>query len=346
MRRDNRLISRILGILLLVGIALGIAQGGLSNSAVPAQASAKLNSASSDTSRPKVYVLRVYYKNNAERDELATEFGAAEVSTKDGYLTFWTDQVAYSKLLSRGLRVEVDEQATELANKPGLFGQDSPDGFFGGYRTVEDMQSYLNQYATNYPTLAQVVDIGDTWCKGHPGTCTEPAPNNGYDLLVLHITNQAIPGPKPVFWYESGIHAREIATPEMSMRFIAWLLDGYNTNPDAHWLVDYQDIWVLPMVNPDGHHIVESGGGGSSPYYQRKNGNDTNGCGVWPPSAFEQFGTDNNRNFSFKWDCCGGSSSGSCDQTYHGTGPASDPETLAIENQMRLLHPRPARSER
>jgi hypothetical protein len=31
-------------------------------------------------------------------------------------------------------------------------------------------------------------------------------------------------------------------------------------------MVDYQDIWVIPMFNPDGHHIVESGGGGNSPY--------------------------------------------------------------------------------
>ena len=55
---------------------------------------------------------------------------------------------------------------------------------------------------------------------------------------ALHITNQAIPGPKPVFWYDAGIHAREIATPEIAMRYISWLLDNYNTDPDAHWLVD------------------------------------------------------------------------------------------------------------
>ena len=123
------------------------------------------------------------------------------------------------------------------------------------------------------------------------------------------------------------------------MRYISYLLDGYNNDPDAHWLVDYHDIWVVPMLNPDGHHIVEAGGGGSSPYYQRKNSNNTNGCTDWPPSIFSQFGVDNNRNFPFLWNCCGGSTGAPCDQTYHGVAANSDPETQAAVNQVRLLIP-------
>ena len=44
------------------------------------------------------------------------------------------------------------------------------------------------------------------------------------------------------------------------MRMIDYLLNNYNTNADAHWLVDYHDIWLMPEFNPDGHHIVEAGG--------------------------------------------------------------------------------------
>ena len=100
------------------------------------------------------------------------------------------------------------------------------------------MQTFLDQMVAAHPTLAAKVDYGNSWCKVHPGSAPCPSPYNGYDLLALHITNQAIPGPKPVFWYEAGIHSREIATPEIAMRYISWLLDGYDSDPDAHWLVD------------------------------------------------------------------------------------------------------------
>ena len=112
-----------------------------------------------------------------------------------------------------------------------------------------------------FPRIKEKVDIGDSWCKSHPGSCVLPSPWNGYDLFVLHITNRNIPGPKPVFWADGDIHAREIATPEVVMRMIDYLLNNYNTDADAHWLVDYHDIWLMPEVNPDGHHIVEAGGG-------------------------------------------------------------------------------------
>ena len=219
-------------------------------------------------------VLRVYFSSLAERDAIVAEFGAEEVPTWGGYLTMWVDRDLYNVLLARGYRIEIDEKATKEVNSV-RFGSNG-DTFYGGYFTVEEMEAFLDQKAAAHPTLAQKVDIGDSWCKANPGMCPNPAPGfNGYDLWAMRITNQAIPGPKPVFWYDSGIHSREIATPELAMRYIDWLLNGYNSNADARWLVDYHDIWVMPMFNPDGHHIVEAGGGGSSPYWQRKNANRT-----------------------------------------------------------------------
>jgi hypothetical protein len=96
----------------------------------------------------------------------------------------------------------------------------------------------------------------------------------------------------------------------------------------------------MPEVNPDGHHIVEAGGGGDSPYYYRKNGNNFGGGGCdWPPTPSNHFGVDNNRNFPFKWGCCGGSSGFVCDQTYRGTSAGSEPEDMAIVNKIRTLVP-------
>ena len=281
-------------------------------------------------------VMRVYFRDRAERDRLAQELNAEEVPTTGGYLTVIRDRDLYYDLTARGLRVEIDENSSRNLSDPQIL----RDTFYGGYKTVEEIYAFLDQKVAQFPDLVEKVDIGDSWCKSNPGLCVLPSPWNGYDLYVLRITNRNIPGPKPVFWADGNIHAREIATPEVVMRMIDYLLNNYDTNADVHWLLDYHDIWLMPEVNPDGHHIVEAGGGGNSPYMYRKNGNNFGGGGCsWPPTAFNHFGVDNNRNFPFHWGCCGGSSGFVCAQTYRGTLAGSEPETMAIVNKIRTLVP-------
>src|SRR5262245_4562018 len=281
-------------------------------------------------------VMRVYFRDRAERDQLAQELNAVEVPTTGGYLTVIRDRNLYYELTARGLRVEIDENRSRNLSNPQIF----PFSFYGGYKTVEEIYAFLDQKVAQFPNLVEKIDIGDSWCKANPGSCVLPSPWNGYDLFVLHITNRNIPGPKPVFWADGNIHAREIATPEVVMRMIDYLLNNYDTDADVRWLVDYHDIWLMPEVNPDGHHIVEAGGDGNSPYYYRKNGNNVGGGACsWPPTPFDHFGVDNNRNFPFEWGCCGGSSDCVCDQTYRGTSEGSDPEDMAIVNMIRTLVP-------
>ena len=281
-------------------------------------------------------VMRVYFSDRAERDRLAQELNPEEVLTTGGYLTIIRDRDLYYDLTARGLRVEIDENSSRNLSDHQLM----IETFYSGYKSVEEIYAFLDQKVAQFPNLVEKINIGQSWCKSHPGSCLLPSPWNGYDLWVLHITNRNIPGPKPVFWADGDIHAREIATPEVVMRMIDYLLNNYDTNADAHWLVDYHDIWLMPEVNPDGHHIVEAGGGGNSPYLYRKNGDNFGGGGCsWPPTASNQFGVDNNRNFPFKWGCCNGSSGLVCDQTYRGTSAGSDPEDMAIVNMIRTLVP-------
>ena len=281
-------------------------------------------------------VMRVYFNDRAERDQLAQELNPEEVTTTGGFLTVIRDRALYDGLTARGLRVEIDENSSRNLSDPQIM----RDTFFGGYKSVEEIYAFLDQKVVQAPTLVEKVDIGDSWCKVHPGQCVLPSPWNGYDLFALRLTNKNIPGPKPVLWVDGDIHAREIATPEVVIRMIDYLLNNYNTDADVHWLVDYHDIWLMPEVNPDGHHIVEAGGNGNSPYLYRKNGDNMGGGGCsWPPSSSNHFGVDNNRNFPFRWGCCNGSSGFVCDQTYRGTSAGSEPETMAITNMLRALVP-------
>ncbi|HKP51034.1 MAG TPA: M14 family zinc carboxypeptidase [Chloroflexia bacterium] len=363
----NRLALGVSLALLLLPLLLAGSVATVTRAALPITNQSAINHASTEW---PTLVLRVYFRDTVERDRLATELAAEEVPTLGGYLTVIGDGDTYTRLLARGLRVEVDQAHTEelkrftLSNNTAstdnteshiLSTLQTPRGhpkskiqnsqtlngdtFFGGYLTVSGIEAFLDQMAAHYPGLVEKLDIGDSWCKTHTGQCVLPKPHNGHDLWVLHITNRAIPGPKPVFWFDAGIHSREVATPEVAMRFVSHLLDGYNTDADAHWLVDYHDIWVMPLFNPDGHFTVEAGAGSDAPYSQRKNADNDDGCSYWPPKDVVQFGTDLNRNFPFKWGCCRGSTLAPCEQTYRGPSESSEEETAAVTAKIRELVP-------
>lgn len=206
--------------------------------------------------------------------------------------------------------------------------------FFGGYLTVSGIYGRLEEMAAAYPAMAEVIDYGDSYSKTVGGTVTPDGQElPGYDLLALKITNEAIDGPKPVFVLMAGIHAREIATPEIALRFADWLTRYYGRDADATWLVDQHEIWILPTTNPDGHWYVELGtqvDNGDEPWLWRKNGHAYS-SGAWPPTVFDHYGVDLNRNFDFHWGTRGVQWEPRS-QTYPGPSAASEPETQAVQN--------------
>ena len=127
----------------------------------------------------------------------------------------------------------------------------------------------------------------------------------------------------------AAIHARELSTSELALRFIEYLLSRYGVDGDATWLLDEQQVVVVPVANPDGRVLAEQG------FYQRKNMNNSNGgdCKV-PPTVDDQYGTDLNRNSNFKWGTTGASTN-PCDQTYRGPSATSEPETVALQDLIR-----------
>jgi hypothetical protein len=213
--------------------------------------------------------------------------------------------------------------------------------FFGGYSTVSELHSFMSNVASTHSSIAEVIDYGNSYAKNVGGVTT---PGNdfiaGDDLLALRITNEAIPGPKPVFFMIAGLHAREITTPEVGMRWINHLTQNYGVNADVTWLVDHHQIVVALMANPDGHRHVVLGTlpkYNDGPWWWRKSGRP-NTCSTWPGINGDSYGVDLNRNFSEHWGGVG-SSGNHCSQTYRGSSAASEPETQGLQNLMLSLFP-------
>lgn len=109
-----------------------------------------------------------------------------------------------------------------------------------GYHDWSQVQSLLSGFAAAYPSLCRVETIG-TSVQGRPilGICITDQPG----------TEEAEPEVKIV----GAIHGDEVVGTEMSLRFIDYLLTGYATDSRLRTLVDATEIWVVPVMNPDGY---------------------------------------------------------------------------------------------
>lgn len=200
---------------------------------------------------------------------------------------------------------------------------------FTSYRTVEKTYQDLSTLAAANPNIASWIDIGDSYDKVTPGG------SPGYDLYSIELTNKATNGKyeKPVLFIEGSIHAREYVTAESVTRFAEQLINQYGKDADITWLLDYVDIRLVPIVNPDGRKFAEQG------YSWRKNTDPTVPEGV-EPAKFPDYGVDLNRNYSSKWgEVEGGASTDPADATYQGPAPFSEPESQALRDYLLQTFP-------
>jgi hypothetical protein len=288
------------------------------------------------------FVARVYYDDVMALSNVVAHYDAHEYNNFDEkYIRVTVSSSQYARLAAEGWQVAYDAEGMAAIDASGVvFGPRGarsrrrvPFSFYGAYKTVDEIYADLCATTAQFPAITQLRDYGDGYCKAVGGAVTpDGVTQEVYDLVAVKVTNPQVTCEKPVFFLMAGIHAREITTPEVALRFLQWLVDGYGVDPDATWLVDWTEIWIVPVANPEGHWIVELGAETApsfQPYTQRKNAH-RNGCLRWPPAEWGQYGVDLNRNHSYRWNN-GGSSGLECDLTYRGTAAASEPETAALE---------------
>ena len=321
----------VLGALVAALFAM-VLQGGATAVAVP-----------TPDATAQALVLRVVSPSKTQVAALSTSYDLLEAKTGGDYFVLG-DVSTLAALRAQGYQARTERKLPALpkataTTKSGLQADGSISAaaygtFYGGYHTIDAQLQHLRDVAAAYPTLATVVDYGDSWRKTQGLT-------TGYDLLAICITKLAAgdcarstSAPKPRSVVVSAIHSRELATAEISWNWIDYLTAGYGTDTTITNLLNTTEIWVIPVINPDGRKIVE--GGGNSPYYQRKNGNNSRGSCSNPPTASNQYGVDLNRNSTFHWGGVGSSTS-VCTQTYRGVSAASEPETAALQGLFNSL---------
>lgn len=221
----------------------------------------------------------------------------------DGLADLAVDDEQLGWLSSLGVPVAILERATHAAPM-------DLDSNLGAYYTYAEMQASLDSLVYRFPQLTRIDTLG---------TSIE-----GRSIRAIKISdNSAVDEDEPEVFIFGCLHARELMSVEVPIRLAAYLLEHYG-DPRIKAIVDTREVWIAPMINPDGHVYVEQNHSGASYTWWRKN-RRMNGDG--------SYGVDLNRNFGYMWGYDNvGSSPTPSSAIYRGTAAFSEPETQAVRN--------------
>ena len=153
-------------------------------------------------------------------------------------IVYVRDDDEFNKLLKNGFQAE---KLPDLARQNALELQ-KYDAFThtkDSYYTISQYEIFMEDTAAIYPNICSFHQVG-TSVQGRP-------------ILFLKITdNPNIEEAEPEFKYISSMHGDEVVGYDMCIRLIELLTSQYDIDPRITNLVDNTEIWICPMMNPDG----------------------------------------------------------------------------------------------
>ncbi len=208
------------------------------------------------------------------------------------------EKKAIERRIGRTIAKPTLEQAIPLAFPPA----DS------NYHDYAEMVAEIQQAAVDHPSIFSLFSIGTSY--------------EGRTIWAGKISdNVGIDEDEPEVLFTHHQHAREHLTVEMALYTLGILTNEYGTNQQITDLVNSREIWMVFDMNPDGGEYDIATGTYRS---WRKNRQ---------PNAGSQYvGTDLNRNWGYRWGCCGGSSGTTSSETYRGASAFSAPETQVVRD--------------
>jgi hypothetical protein len=107
------------------------------------------------------------------------------------------------------------------------------------YPTYQEYLALMTKFQADYPQLCKTVEMGTSV--------------QGRKLIAIKISDNVDKEEKePAFLYHAAMHGDEVLGYVLLLRLIDYLLVNYGKDPLVTKLVDNIEIWIDPLVNPDG----------------------------------------------------------------------------------------------
>jgi hypothetical protein len=114
-------------------------------------------------------------------------------------------------------------------------------GSMGGYYSLAEVESVLDQMANAYPHLvAPRTSLGATL--------------EGRQVWMVKLSDHPlVDEPEPEVRIDAMHHAREPQGMQATLYFMSWLLENYGADPLATYVLNERELFFVPCVNPDGY---------------------------------------------------------------------------------------------
>lgn len=282
--------------------------------AAPLSANVSANADSAAKAAPSADDIRQYevHTHSTAKDRTALQQAGVTVDEADSHgvvVSGRADQI--KKLRALGYDVTAlgavpDRSAGE--DDVRLF--DFPSGD-SRYHNYAEMTSEINSIVSANSSIASQRVIGTSY--------------QGRNIVAIKISdNVGTDESEPEVLFTHHQHAREHLTVEMALYLLRELTSDYGSDSRVTSMVNNREIWIVPDLNPDGGEYDIATGSYRS---WRKNRQ--------PNSGSSNVGTDLNRNWNYRWGCCGGSSGSTSSDTYRGPSAESAPEVKVVADFVR-----------
>ncbi len=275
---------------------------------------------------PRTLLVEIRRVPAEQRDSRGVEAGAGRYSynsyNRDRVLSVIGDTVTtlanaeeLAMMRAEGLAATVLMESDDplALIRRGLYGPTSkPDA---SYHTHDQIVAKAAALAVAHPDRLKRFQIGATQQFRQP-------------IYAYRLSNRAqLPQDRPAVMLNAAHHADELVGTEIVVALMEKLVRDYGTDPEiTHWM-DTLEIWLVPVLNVDGHDIVTSG---HEPRW-RKNVRDVNRDGI---TGVYPEGVDPNRGYDFNW--AAGGSGDPDGVSYRGEYPFSEGENRAMRRLTEL----------
>ncbi|HXG26974.1 MAG TPA: M14 family metallopeptidase [Candidatus Binatia bacterium] len=175
-----------------------------------------------------------------------------------------------------------------------------------GYHNYPELVAAIHEVEAAHPELVDVFSIGKS--------------AEGRDIWAAKVSdNVAADEDEPEVLVDALHHGDEHLAAEQALYLLHVLAGDDGIDEQVTALVDAREVWIVFMLNPDGAQYDLTG----DPYRGWRKSRQRH------PSS-SSVGTDLNRNYDYRWGCCGGSSGSPASRNYRGWRPFSAPESRAL----------------